>query len=604
VSPATTPSAFDSIDLQLGALMDRRARPKHGAESAELLALTAALLSAERGRGHSCLHLDDDVTRLCDDAREAGYPCASIPTPDEWRVALAASPLCGDGSQPTPLVLEGERVYLYRFWAAERRLAASFRRLLAAAPDEAGPGATALFHELFTCAADEVDWQAVAAAGALRHRLTVITGGPGTGKTTTVARVLALLLADRPGLRIALAAPTGKAAARLSESVAAAAASFSSGSAIAQRVGAAGRTLHRLLGYQPWDDRFRHGPANPLAEDVVVVDEASMVDLLMMDALFAALRPGARIILLGDHDQLSSVDTGYVLGDLCAAAGGCGESFSPGFAAAYHALSGQIVPSERGAPPVRDAVVRLRRSWRFEKQPGIGALAAAVRAGDGKGAAAVLADASLGDVRRADHGADATALLAPVLPAITSYMESASPDVALARLNAFRVLCAMREGAWGATGLNQAVEWWLRRQGHAVREAWYHLRPVLVTANDHSVGLYNGDVGVCFRIGGSALVYFADGEGAVRAVAPSRLPACQTAWAMTVHKSQGSEFGQVLLVLPDGPSRVVGRELLYTGITRARERVDVVGSVDAIVGAASRVTVRRTGLGRRIVEET
>ncbi len=609
MTPQTTPSAFDPIDLQLAALLDRQARPAHARHDAELLSLTAALLSAERARGHSCLRLDDDAARLCDDARAAGYAHARVPGAEEWRTTLARSPLVGDGGHPTPLVLEGDRVYLYRFWAAERRLAANFRRLLAAEPAPAPTAATAaLFATLFGVASAgpanglDVDWQAVAAAGALRHRLAVITGGPGTGKTHTVARVLALLLHEQPRLRVALTAPTGKAAARLTDSVRAAAAGLPLGDDLAARVTGAGRTLHRLLGYQPWDDRFRHGPGHPLTEDVIVVDEASMVDLLLMDALFAAVRPGARVILLGDHDQLASVDTGHVLGDLCAAAGGCGDAGSAAFAAAYHALSGQTIPSAAAAPPVRDAVVRLRRSYRFEKQPGIGALADAVRRGDGAEAMAVLDDAARDDVRCTAHPADADALLAPVRPAIEAYLEAATPAEALARLGEFRVLCAVHDGPWGVHGLNRAVEWWLRRRGQSVHDAWYHLRPVLVTANSHGVGLFNGDVGVCFRHEGSTLVHFAAGDGTVRAVTPSRLPACQTAWAMTVHKAQGSEFDRVLLVLPEHDSRVLGRELLYTGITRAKTQVDVVGTPEMIVRATNRVTVRRTGLEHRLLE--
>ena len=308
------------IDAEFGGLLARRAAATlESIEDTRFLGLAAALLSAERARGNSCLELRSLAGAAAPWKDGVGL---ALPDLDAWRALLLKSGLCGDGRGAMPLVIEGGRLYLYRYHAAECRLAEAIRARARQPRLSLEPAAStcALFRKLFPAVEDATDWQAVAAAATLRGTLTVVTGGPGTGKTTTVARILALLLHENPALQVALAAPTGKAASRLVDSIRANVASLPIESALRQRIPTAGRTLHRLLGYRPWDDTFAHNPDAPLADDVVIVDEASMVDVLMMDALFAALRPGARLILLGDRDQLASVDTGYVLGDLCRAA--------------------------------------------------------------------------------------------------------------------------------------------------------------------------------------------------------------------------------------------------------------------------------------------
>ena len=587
------------IDVEFGTLLQRRAAARLSSiDEVRVVGLTGALLSAERGRGHSCI----DLAQLAGTSPWSDAIGPMLPDAATWRAILERSGACSSGECLAPLVLEGDRLYLYRFHAAERRLAAAVRSRLIAKVDPAPPdeGTVALLRKLFP-AAGGTDWQAVAAAAALRNRLTVVTGGPGTGKTTTVARILALLLQREPTLRIALAAPTGKAAARLVESIRANADKLPIDDAARAALPVEGHTLHRLLGYQPWNDGFRHGPDQPLADDVIVVDEASMVDLLMMDALFAAARPSARIILLGDPDQLASVDTGYVLGDVCRAADDCGASHGAELARWFERLSGaKLEPhperSEGPSSSLRDAVVRLHRSYRFERQPGIGALATAVRAGDSAAALAALADEKLADVRRRDAVPTIAELVAPVVEAMDAYLDAGDPAEALARLSAFRVLCALREGPAGVAGLNDAIERWLRGRGPPTRARWYRGRPVLVTANDPATGLFNGDVGVTFEVGGRMQVWFPDAKLGARAVATTRLPAHETAWAMTVHKAQGSEFEHVLLVLPGEDHRVLTRELLYTGVTRARTSVDVVGTDAVLAAAIARTTTRASGL--------
>ncbi|MBA3891487.1 MAG: exodeoxyribonuclease V subunit alpha [Gemmatimonadaceae bacterium] len=591
------------IDVELGNLLARRASGTLGdLADVQVVAIAGALLSAERASGHSCVSLRD----LSEWRRGDNVVGIAMPDAAGCRAILERSGLCGDGSAPSPLVLDGDRLYLYRFHLAEHRLAAAIRARLeadvTAAPltdDTAG-----LFAKCFGAAAEEpVNWQAVAAAAALRNNLTVITGGPGTGKTYTVARVLALLLTQDASRRVAIAAPTGKAAARLAESLNEAAEELELRDDVRAALPREGRTLHRLLGYQPWKDEFRHGADAPLAEDVVVVDEASMVDLLMMDALFAAVRPDAKIILLGDQDQLASVDTGFVLGDICRAADGCGTHHSPAFAAWYAGLTGQRVEAANVAAPIRDAVVRLHRSRRFEDRPGIGAFAEAVRRGDVDGALDVLAEGSEEVAHRVAFTGIGV-LMDPLIPAIDAYLDAATPDadldaatseVALQRLGAFRILCAVREGPRGVAGINDEIERWLRSRGKITRAQWYRGRPVLVTANDPATGLYNGDVGVVRIQDGRAVVHFMAG-GSLRAIPTSRMPAHATAWAMTVHKAQGSEFDSVHLVLPDVDNRVLARELIYTGVTRARTSVTIHGPASVLRAAIGRVTTRASGL--------
>lgn len=589
------------IDARFGGFLVRHVPAELAPHERDTVGIAGALLSAERARGHSCIDLSSVAGTLPWGADAAD---AMLPGLDACRGILTQSALCGDGAEPSPLVLDGTRLYLYRYHAAEVRLARAVRERVSVTPSTgaAGSSVVSLFRALFPTADGATDWQAVAAASALRGRLSIITGGPGTGKTTTAAKILALLLQQDATLRISLAAPTGRAAARLAESIAIGASTLPVDDVVRDRLPRDGRTLHKLLGYRPLNDTFAHGIENPLADDVIVVDEASMVDLLMMDALFAALRPTARIILLGDPDQLASVDTGYVLGDLVRAADASGPEHGASLATWYERLSGTRLASSESATSLRDAVVHLSRSYRFEQHPGIGSLADAVRAGEAGAALSVLDSDQHGDVSRLDSVASTEALLEPIRPSLERYLDARTPEEALAALSEFRVLCALRDGQRGVAGINEAIEWWLRARGVPTRARWYDGRPVLVTTNDQNTGLSNGDVGVTFTgSDGRKLVYFADGSGGVRAISPARLPDHETAWAMTVHKAQGSEFTHVLLVLPTEDARVLTRELLYTAVTRARASVTVVGSASIVESTVGRSTTRMSGLMDRVL---
>ena len=563
---------LEAIDVQVGRMVLRSAVGVDSA-SAELLAASAARLSAARRAGHTCLALNAIGEPLAAHAEADPLPIVSA---GQWGAAFgaaAATSLCGDGSAPTPLVRTGDRLYLYRYWAAERRLGAAMRRMLAAAPAAISAETAALLSRLFPLPADgSADLQAEAAHMAVTRRLGVITGGPGTGKTTTVARILALLLNEDPHCRVALAAPTGKAAARLREAVESELRRLDLPGSLRARIPTAGRTLHRLLGYRPWDDRFGHTAARPLTDDVIVVDEASMVDLLLMDALFDAARPDARIILLGDHGQLASVEAGSVLGDFC-----------------------RLALTRRA--PLKASVVELKRSYRFEQHPGIGALATAIRAGDAPAAVEVLQDECHADVAMQPYPEAPAALLGLIARELETFLAARDPGEALERLGAFRVLCGTYAGPWGVDAVTAAAERYLIDRGVAVEGQHYDHRPVLVTSNDHASQLFNGDVGVILEHDdGSPRAWFPDAKGGVRQLSPARLPAHTTAWAMTVHNAQGSEFDRVIVVLPQADARVLSRELLYTAVTRARSRVDVVGDPEALATAVGRVTRRHSGL--------
>ena len=582
-----------AIDLALARML-----AEHDPPRARPVALAAALVSSQGRSGHSAVALAD--------WRGEDFPGTrvALPEPEVWAAALAESPAVGaPGGDVRPLVLDDGRLATHRLWAAEGRVAAA----LAARLGPADVDAEALrptFAALFPDAADG-DRQALAAAGALRHRLAVVAGGPGTGKTTTVVKLLALLLTADPDLEIALATPTGKASDRLARSIAGKVAGLPVSDAVKERVPTEAATLHRLLHYSPSRRRFRRSAADPIPADVVVVDETSMADLLLFDALLDALRPDARLILLGDADQLPSVGTGAVFGDLCAA--GDRDALGSDFAAFAQSLGlGGLTVGE--GDPISDAVVRLTVSHRFRDDSGIGALARALRDGDSPSVRAVFEPGATTDVVCVEPSADA--IWAYVASHARRLCEAVDPREALDAAAAFRVLAPTRGGRFGVRALNGLVERRLAEVGlrSALGGPWYHGRPILVTANDYDRELFNGDVGVVWRRGGQTVVLFEQGDG-VRDVPVSGLPEHETAWAMTVHKSQGSEFDDVLFALPAPGSEQaarVTRALAYTAVTRAKEpapgrpALTVLGTPDALAEAASRADLRTSGLAARL----
>lgn len=610
--------------------------------AADGLVLLAALLASHQlGRGHICLDLaatlaEPDQTLSLPPEGEWPQDFADLPsqllagmTLERWCERLRASPLVAEAEGDTPLVLAASRLYLRRYWRCEREVAQGIEARLGRylpTPDSLPELLAALFPDT----RQVPDWPRIACALAARGSFTVITGGPGTGKTTTVVKLVALLLAtagaERP-LRIRLAAPTGKAAARLTESI---------GNAIKQvpedlqkGIPREAVTLHKLLGARPGTRKLRHGAGHPLHADLVVVDEASMIDLEMMAALLAALRPETRLVLLGDKDQLASVEAGAVLADLCA------DAEAPGYDGATAAWL-ETVAGQKTGPAVAGGLLRqqlamLRISRRSGADSGIGRLARAVNAGDAAAMASLWQEPHP-DIVRLDLTATSPAAFdlylsdgqTPLQPAggtagigYRCYLETVRekrPTVGagaaevehwvnqvLEAFDRFRVLCATRRGDCGVEGMNRRIAGILRNRGLIAKtHGWYEGRPVMLVRNDYGLGLMNGDIGIALQLpvaeGEQRLrVCFRLPDGRVKQVLPSRLADCETVFAMTVHKSQGSEFDQVALVLPEGRNPILTRELVYTGITRAKHHVTLAAADFGVLDWALARRVQRSG---------
>lgn len=576
----------------LGELLAQRAHA-----FAELVRDTVRLLCREHEAGHVCLALADWQERRFD------ADCAPFPAAAAWSEQLLASGVCAsdfDARAPLPLVLDASgQLYLLRHYRDERRIleqllprldapplvpAATLRAALQALDllPAAGPGAA-------------IDWQLAAIAAAIARPFAVLTGGPGTGKTTTVAQLLSVLLALQPDAKVALAAPTGKAAARLGEALRARAEDRPELHAALDRVHT--RTLHRLLGYLPLDDAFRFGKDQPLPYDLVVVDEVSMVDPALLAQLFEALRADARLLLVGDRDQLAAVSAGQVLGDLCRVAKP--ERGAAADLAAYVAAATAMeLPVQAPSPKITGAVVALRTNHRFASQPGIGGFAQALAARHGDAAMATFAAGHRDLVLLPD----AEAALAAIAPALLAAAAADGPAAALQHLLRCRVLTATRHGPTGADAWNRRIEALLRAHDHRVDEPFYLGRPVLVTVNDHQSQIWNGDLGVVAEIDGRRCVVFEAADGH-RAVSLLRLPNHETAWAMTVHKAQGSEFDEVLLAMPSVAGPLWQASLVYTGVTRARRRAIVCADPTLLAAGLQHWPQRSSGLAHALADE-
>lgn len=568
-----------------------------GAEPDERVALASALLSRQVQGGHVCL----DLPRLCRDPLALEEPSAvlvdlgDLPALADWLSALRKSALVGDAEGRTPLLLDASgRLYLRRYFEHEQSLAHALLQrarqpLSQVAPKVLQEGLDRLFGRALVAPGKSQldlfatpDLQRSAAQRAVERNLCVISGGPGTGKTSTVVKILALLVEQAHALggsapRVHLLAPTGKAAARLSEAIRRAKAALACTDDVRNAIHEDSSTIHRALGSFGSVTRFRHGRGMPLATDVVVVDEASMVDIALMARLFEAIPAHARVILLGDRDQLASVEAGAVLGDICGA----------GLAVA------------RSSAPIAGCVVQLTQSYRYAEGSGIARLAEAIQEGRSDDALEVLRDPDVADVTLAPIGprGPSQRLIAETAKRFLPFLEAPGADQKLRALDDFRVLCAHRHGPFGQVSINAAIEAKLRASGAiAGPAARYAGRPILITQNDPRTRLWNGDVGVLTRSEERLHACFLAADGRMREITPARLPPHESVYAMSVHKSQGSEFEEVAVVLPAEPSPVLSRELLYTAVTRAKKRVVVYGKAEVVKHAIDTAVQRASGL--------
>jgi exodeoxyribonuclease V alpha subunit len=558
----------------------------------------------------------------------------------QWQSDLRNSKLVSTGEGNTPLVLDGNRLYLRRYWQYQQTLDRCIQDRLAPVRPDLPETLLERIDALFPGSSEQPDWQKIACVLALRSRFAIITGGPGTGKTTTLTKLLALLIqlweqapeARKPN--ILLAAPTGKASARVSESIANALKQLNVDDNIKESIPQKAGTLHRLLGSRPDTRRFKHNRHHRLAADIVIVDEASMVDLEMMASLLEALPEHAQLILLGDKDQLASVEAGSVMGDLCR--GAENAAYDTDARAWIERYAGEKLPSSTAAGThINQQTVMLRYSHRFGEHSGIGQLARAVNAGDSTQAQAILNDTArfkdLLPVPTADYlrlrarpePDAADALLKKLVTANAGFDAEGKPNPGqgygyylsviqnrpagdpasyddwaervLAAFDAFQMLCAVRRGRWGVEEMNRRIEAWLFPKRTA--ELWYEGRPVMITRNDYNLGLMNGDIGIALNdhTGKLRVVFPTDdplAETRIRWLSPLRLPDAETAFAITVHKSQGSEFNHVVLALPETRSPVLTRELIYTGITRAKENFTLLESREGVFDQAVKARMK------------
>ncbi|HIK73145.1 MAG TPA: exodeoxyribonuclease V subunit alpha [Alcanivorax sp.] len=616
------------LDVAVARFLQRQC-PQAGNE----VLLLAAFTSHQQASGHLCLDLNnrDLATQLWGSNPPPALTALLPGGVDDWLRHLQQSALVSENGG-TPLVLDGGRLYLRRNWSREQAVAEAIEaRLAGGEPVPVDPLREALARLFPGGDGAHTDWQQVACALAVRGGIGIITGGPGTGKTTTVVRLLGVLqslaMADGRRLRMRLAAPTGKAAARLTESIGEQLQKLPVDAAVRDAIPTEVTTLHRLLGTRPDSRHFRHHRDNPLHADLVVVDEASMIDMDMMASLLDALDQHTRLILLGDKDQLASVEAGAVMGDLCRDAD---QGLYTPDTVAYlrQACGADVSPWAGDGAALAQQTAMLRTNWRFKDTPGIGELALAVNGGDPAAVAKVfkqqrpglrglsLGGLSLGDLSLSEKNDTLTDLLLdgdgqhPGLRALFADVgappDDGQPDnwaaQRLRQLTGQQLLSGLRSGPFGVDALNRLITERLRREGLAGDHDWYPGRPVMMTRNDYQLGLMNGDVGLTLHHPDGLRVAFQLPDGRIKWVLPSRLDSADTVYAMTVHKAQGSEFGHTLLVLPDHPHPLLTRELIYTAVTRAKQAFTLIeyGPPTVLADAVRRRTWRASGLWQKL----
>lgn len=602
---------FSPMDIHFGNFIS-----SFGPRNKEELFLAAALTSRCVREGHICLNLNELAGKKVFENEDGknSIECPSLPL---WLASLNSVSCVGKPGDFKPLILnEDGFIYLHRYWQYEKDIA-EYIRAAVSKSSEIETEISGLRKKLSLYfdedSGQKTNWQKIAAVAAMLKKFFVISGSPGTGKTTAITKIMALILdTGKTSLRIALAAPTGKAAARLQESVNKTKEKLNCPAQVKEMIPDTAQTIHRLLGSISNSPYFRFNKENPLPYDLVVIDEASMVDLPLLAKLIAALRADSSLILLGDRDQLASVEVGVVLGDICSLA--VPNIFSAGFARQIADLSGEEIESDEQAAGLQDHIIHLQRNYRFSEESGIGYLSRAVKNGDARDAVDILRSGKYPEIRLTELTERAKSLKQlgdVIIRNCKEYMEAAvsgkvDPQSIFELLERFRILCALRVGIWGTENINVYVERTLREAGLIKsRDILYEGLPVMILQNDYRLHLFNGDIGIILKDpeeDNQLRAFFRDEHSTVRKYLPSRLPHYETAWAMTVHKSQGSEFESILLVLSDLDVPLITRELIYTGVTRASQNVDVWAGEDVLMTAIQRRISRQSGLADALRE--
>lgn len=539
--------------------------------------LASALLSYFVNEGHICIDLQGLAGReLCIDRDDTQFSF-TCPALDQWIEGIRRSDIVGAPDEKRPLILtDTNRLYLNRYWQYERIFIDSIIKKIDIPPEHLDmPVADKILNRLFPHHSEnEEDIQRKAAQHSLSRNFLVISGGPGTGKTFTIVKIIALLMEMKKIQSIALAAPTGKAAARLKAVIRDTKDRIDCPDEIKANIPEEALTIHRLLGSSYRTRRFKFNEDNPLPYDAVIIDEASMVDLPLMAKFLSAIPQKTRLIIVGDKDQLSSVEPGSVFGDIC-----------------------------EGAEGIPDSIVILKKNYRFGKDSGIGVLSELIKKGKGEEAIKLIKEGRYDDIGWQETPSPAHLPLfieKNIAERYSLYLKASNVEEAFKYFDSFHVICALRHGPYGVIAINELIEKSLNDKGLIkISGKWYRGKPVMITVNDYSLRLFNGDTGIVFyekENKGDLRVFLKTEDEGIRRVVPARIGDYETAYAITVHKSQGSEFEDIIVILPDRQTEILTRELIYTAITRAKRRIEIWGREDVFIEAVEKRIDRQSGI--------
>lgn len=602
-SARETGAGFSSFDLHFADFLYKLDTTKK-----PLVYISAALTSSALRDGHTCF----DLSLLAEKQflyHELPFSIDFFPAISLWCEALLCSNIVGKPGDYKPLIVDNNRLYLHRYWNYEQKLVKSLlSRIDTKLPSDfinyKDQIASFFNASFFNASEDHLDFQHIAALVSLVNRCTIITGGPGTGKTTTVAKILALLITVHgTRLRIALAAPTGKAAARLSSSITQALPAITCLDEIKSCIPTQATTLHRLLGTISHSPEFIHNELNHLPYDIVVIDEASMIDLALMSKLVTSLSPECKLILLGDKDQLSSVEAGSVLGDICDT--GTPHSFTSNFSKSLQSIVPKFNISEKVEPEFANCIVTLHKSYRFDNSSGIGLLSRAINDGNSGLAMDILVNSEQKECifRPLSTQTDFKSMLQKLTKEYFGPLQKPNnPHALFSYLDSFRILCAVRQGPFGVEAINEQITSILLQKKYDSTQV-YHGLPIIITSNNYSLNIFNGDTAIIVQDTSDPTnlkIAFRNQDNSIRYLLLRQIISWETAYSLTVHKSQGSEFDSVLLILPPIQSPVLTRELLYTAVTRAKKKVEIWGTPQILKSCIDSQIIRTSGLREKL----